>query len=623
MCGIVALVSRAPVDPALFAAMTRSLAHRGPDGEGIKYLAGGTVALGHRRLAILDLSDTGLQPMSDPGERVWITFNGEIFNYRALRDELESGGHCFRSSTDTEVLIALYLREGMRMLRRLRGMYAFVLHDTRTGDTFYARDPIGIKPLYIRDIPDGVAFSSEPAVLRSLGPTTPELLPLVRSLMFLYAPGTEFGVREIRRVPPGEAGRISRDGRISMIPEGRILPDGRGPTAFTPAPDETLVVETLRAAVREHLASDVPVGVMFSGGLDSTVIAALAARETSRPIRLFSLFSDLRRRSERLDEPAKIRSVAERLGLALSRVELRGGILGEIDRVVRAIGEPVADPAAVAGRAIAERAREEGHYVLLSGHGADEIYGGYRRHLVARHVLGHAWLPRLFATTRALPSGTLSRLGQIFSEERRYWLPLLHSVVRPGELTRLLSTEVIARIRDGGRGDPLDRLLAPFDVAAAGTRGAAPLRRTMDLDFRTYLVDQNLNYLDKVAMMHGVEGRFPFLTPPVLSDAACLGAHDLIRGRTGKVILRRIARKLLPAELLAFPKRGFGLPLRYLMALDWDHIRDRMAAMNDRSIRLWNPDGLRRLREIASPPEDCRTLFTMLAIDSWLAEWAS
>jgi len=622
MCGIVAVLSRSPVDRDLFADMTRSLAHRGPDGEGMMFLAGGRVALGHRRLAILDLSDAGLQPMCDSGERIWITFNGEIFNYGALRAELEAQGYRFRSTTDTEVLIALYEREGMRMLRRLRGMYAFVLHDVRTGETFYARDPIGIKPLYVRGFSGGIAFASEPAVLRQLGPVTPDLLPLIRSLMFLYPPGTEFGVREIRRVPPGEAGRIAPDGTLSVIPEGRFLPDGRGPTPYTPSPDAATVAATLRASVREHLTSDVPVGIMFSGGLDSSVVAVLAAEETSRPVRLFSLFSDRRRRGERLDEPANVRAAADRLGLPLSPVEPPAGILAELDRVVRAIGEPVADPAAVAARAIAEQARREGHYVLLSGHGADEIYGGYRRHLVARHILSHSWLPRLLAAARNLPVTTLGRLGQVFSEERRHWLPLLHSIVRPHDLARVMSTDAMVELSAGGRGDALGGLLAPFDTAAAGTRGAEPLRRSMDLDFRTYLVDQNLNYLDKVAMMHGVEGRFPFLTPPVLSDAACIGPGDLVRGRTGKIILREIARKLLPAELLAYPKRGFGLPLRHMMERDWHGVRDRIAAMDGRSLRLWNPGLLRRLRDGAEPPQDCRTLFTMLAIDSWLADWA-
>ena len=152
--------------------------------------------------------------------------------------------------------------------------------------------------------------------------------------------------------------------------------------------------------------------------------------------------------------------------------------------------------------------------------------------------------------------------------------------------------------------------------------GAEPLRRVMDLDLRTYLVDQNLNYLDKVAMMHGIEGRFPFLTPPVLSDAAMFDPKALVRGRKGKFMLRQIARKILPAELLAYPKRGFGLPLRQLIERDWDGVRDRLADMNGRALRLWDPALLRRLRDADGPPRECRTVFSMLVIDSWLAEWA-
>lgn len=622
MCGIVAVLSRTPVDREMFTAMTRSLAHRGPDGEGVKFLVDGRIALGHRRLAILDLSDAGLQPMCDAGERIWITYNGEIFNYRALRAELEADGHRFRTTTDTEVLIALYEREGMRMLRRLHGMYAFVVHDGRTGDTFYARDPIGIKPLYIREFAGGVGFASEPATLRPLGPATPDMLPLIRSLMFLYSPGADFGIREIRRVPPGETGRIAPDGTLSIIPEGQFLPDGRGPTPYTPAPDAEAFEATLRASVREHLTSDVPVGVMFSGGLDSSVIAALAAEESERPVRLFSLTSDRRRPEERLDEPEHVRNAAARLGLALSSVEAPDGILAELDRVVRAIGEPVADPASVASQAIAEQARREGHFVLLSGHGADELLGGYRRHLVARHIMSRPWLPRLLVAARNLPSSALSRLGEVFTEDGRHWLPLLHGLVRPRGLSGFLSSDATAEISNHGGRNPIDGLLAPFEAAAAGTVGADPLRRSMDLDMRTYLVDQNLNYLDKVTMMHGVEGRFPFLTPPVLSDAATFGPDALVRGRKGKLILREIARKILPAELLDYPKRGFGLPLRHLIGRDWDGVRDRLADMNSRSLRLWDPALLRRLRDADGPPSECRTLFTMLVIDSWLADWA-
>jgi len=176
VCGIVGLIRRKAIAPSQLDALTTQLAHRGPDDHGTMLLNESRVGLGHRRLAILDLSAAGAQPMCDQTGTVWITYNGEIFNFRELRDQLRAKGHTFRTETDTEVLLTLYRREGLQMLARLRGMYAFVLHDTRSGETFYARDPVGIKPLYIRELDDGVALASEPGVLRALGPSSLDTL---------------------------------------------------------------------------------------------------------------------------------------------------------------------------------------------------------------------------------------------------------------------------------------------------------------------------------------------------------------------------------------------------------------------------------------------------------------
>jgi asparagine synthase (glutamine-hydrolysing) len=206
VCGVVGLVRRGGVSPAQLEALTARLAHRGPDGQATTLLSGGRVGLGHRRLAILDLTTAGAQPMSDQTGAIWITYNGEIFNFAELRDQLRAQGHSFRSETDTEVILELYRREGLRMLARLRGMYAFVLHDARSGETFYARDPVGIKPLYMRELDDGVALASEPCVLRGLGSTSLDTRSLLRAVMFLYPPGAHFGVNEMRRVAPGEVG---------------------------------------------------------------------------------------------------------------------------------------------------------------------------------------------------------------------------------------------------------------------------------------------------------------------------------------------------------------------------------------------------------------------------------
>src|SRR5437660_4239784 len=442
MCGIVGLVRRGGLALPQLEALTARLAHRGPDGQGTKLLSDGRVGLGHRRLAILDLSAAGAQPMSDQTGTVWITYNGEIFNFRELRDQLRSQGHAFRTGTDTEVLLTLYRREGLRMLARLRGMYAFVLYDTRSGETFYARDPVGIKPLYIRELDDGVALASEPGLLRGLGPTSLDTLSLLRVLMFLYPPGARFGLREIRRVAPGEVGRIDPDGKITLLPPGQILPDLRGPGSLTHSPDATVLVEDLRGSVREHLTADVPVGLAFSGGLDSSVLARLVSEQATRPVRLYSFVSPMARSADRLDDREVTLEAARRLGLEVSEVELTHSLFQVLDRMVDAIGEPVADPAAIAFLRIAEEARAEGCYVMLSGHGADELLAGYRRHRVAAALLDRPRTARMIATLAGLFGGDLHRLRKIFRERRENWPILLQCVLFPGDLRNVLGEEL-------------------------------------------------------------------------------------------------------------------------------------------------------------------------------------
>jgi asparagine synthase (glutamine-hydrolysing) len=575
-------------------------------------LAGGRVALGHRRLAILDLSTSGLQPMCDSSEQVWLTYNGEIFNYLELRRELESNGYPFKSRSDTEVIIALYMRHGMRMLSRLRGMFAFVLHDERTGETFYARDPIGIKPLYARDLPDGIALASEPSALAGLGPNHLDLEPLVRSVMFLYPPGTAFGIREIRRIPPGSAVRVGPDGASSDLECVALLPDGRGPAPGDPSAAEDALEQELRTSVREHLASDTRVGIAFSGGLDSSLVARLAADQTSQPIRLFSFLSHERGVSERLDDPKAIQSAASRLGLQLTTVGPPADFLDSVDRVVRGVGEPVSDPASIAFLQIAKAARAEGHFVLLSGHGADELLAGYRRHFAARTILPHPAFAKAIVRTGAMVNRDALRLREVLREHPRHWLALLHSAVRACRLPEILSQGVLT--------SSLDSLLSPVSRAAARTVGAAPLRRSMDLDFQTYLPDQNLNYLDKVSMAHGVEGRVPYLTRPVISLCATLPETALFDGLRGKAILRRLARRLLPREILALPKRGFGIPLRYLVERHWAEIRGRLTDRSAPASFLWSASIRSQVdrRSLTLPPP---LVFSMLVLDRWFREW--
>ena len=612
MCGIVALVRRGGVALPLLDALTTQLAHRGPDGHGTKLLCAGRVGLGHRRLAILDLSEAGAQPMSDRTGTAWITYNGEIFNFKELRDELLVQGYTFRSETDTEVLLTLYRREGLRMLARLRGMYAFVLHDSRTGETFYARDPIGIKPLYLRELGDGIALASEPGPLRGLGPVSLDIVPLLRALMFLYPPGADFGMREIRRVAPGEVGRIDPDGKITLLPFGQIVPDLRGPGSLTRSPETKILVDDLRRSVREHLTADVPVGLAFSGGLDSSVLARLVSDQPTRPVRLYSFVSPGARRSDRVDDRDGTLESARQLGFEVSEVELKDPFLDVLDRMVRAIGEPVADPAAMAFLSIAERARAEGRYVMLSGHGADELLAGYRRHIVAAALLNRPRMARMMAMIGVTLGGDLNRLRKIFGEQPDSWPSLLQCVLCPCDLPAVLVEDLAAT--------PLAELLEPLTAVAHASIGASGLRRAMHLDFHSYLPDQNLNHLDKVSMAFGVEGRVPYLTPPVISTCATYSDGALIEALRGKAPLRRVAAELQAGKGAAKPKRGFGVPLTQLIKESWDDIRARLVDPRTPSRMLWNPALLRRLRESPQPIVDPRLAFTMLVLDKWM-EW--
>jgi asparagine synthase (glutamine-hydrolysing) len=610
VCGIVGLVRRSGVALTQLEELTSRLAHRGPDGHGTTLLNGGRVGLGHRRLAILDLSPAGAQPMSDETGTAWITYNGEIFNFRELREQLRAQGHTFRTETDTEVLLTLYRREGLRMLARLRGMYAFVLHDTRSGETFYARDPIGIKPLYLRELDDGVALASEPDVLRGLGATSIDMLSLLRALMLLYPPGPRFGLREVRRVAPGEVGRIDPDGKITLLPFGPILPDLRGPGSLTRSPETTVLTDDLRSSVREHLTADVPVGLAFSGGLDSSVLARLVSEESTRPVRLFSFVSQMADSADRLDDRDVTLEAARRLGFEVSEVEFTGALVPVVDRMVGAIGEPVADPAAIAFLRIAERARAEGRYVMLSGHGADELLAGYRRHIVAATLLDRPRLARIISLAAAWFGGDLNRIHKIFRERPDYWPILLQCVLCPADLHEVLVPELA--------NTSLEDLFDPLMNIAGDSAGASGLRRAMHLDFNSYLPDQNLNHLDKVSMAFGVEGRVPYLTPPVVSTCAYYSDAALIESWRGKAPLRKIAAELGVVGAAAKPKRGFGIPLTRLVSDGWDDIRARLTDPRAPGRMLWNPALLRRIQDSSISVVDPRIVLTMLVIDRWM-----
>jgi asparagine synthase (glutamine-hydrolysing) len=606
MCGLSAIAGPSARDE-LVAAMNRRMAHRGPDGDGTWRSPCGRIVLGHRRLAILDLSSRGLQPFGDDRSGVAVVHNGEIYNYRVLRRELERRGRSFRSTTDTEVLLHLYLERGEAMLDELNGMFAFAVCDGRTGRLFAARDRTGIKPLYYATLPDGgLALASElkallelPGVDRSL-----DLEAIADYLRYQFIPDPRTPFEGIRRLEPGHA--LSwQDGRLDIRRWWAGVPPEQGESAALDLAEAAVEVRRrLTAAVQRQLVSDRPIGAFLSGGLDSSaVVAAMAHALDPSAVRCYTVTyaaEDNRIDPFEADVP-HARSVSRALGVPLDVFEVRADASSHWPALVETLDEPLADPAAVNCHLIARRAREDGTVVLLSGQGADELFGGYRRHVAGRLLTAADRLPgpavaALTGAGQRIPGGRPGRTGAALRRSRKLLEAAagdadarflrLSSVAPEPALRQVLAPEVRAALRDA---DPLASGRALLGPVA----GADPIDRMLFRDLKTYLPAQNLHYTDRATMAAGVEARVPFLDDDVLDLALRLPPSLKLRGLAQtKVVLREAVRPWLPPNVLDRPKSGFGVPLR-----GW--LRGGLAPLAD---DLLAPDAIAR-RGLLDPAE--------------------
>ncbi|ARX88578.1 asparagine synthase [Streptomyces alboflavus] len=409
MCGI-AGTYRWPDGKAVADRLTEVLAHRGPDGAGrYSHRAGdGEVHLGHRRLAIIDLSETGAQPMVSGG--LALTYNGELYNAPELRAELAASGVRFRGTSDTEVVLEAWRRWGTDCLPRLRGMFAFGIFDERTGELVLARDQLGIKPLFLLRRGGGLVFASE---LKALAAVTGGSLEvdhgaLVASLLYYWVPDSRCAFREAEKLPPGSWLRCRADGQVER---GRywhlkdVAAEGRERARSGEKPDLAAIVEE---STRQHLLSDVPVATFLSGGLDSSYLTALAARH--RPgISAYTIgFRAEDAKFEAMpDDLRYARKVAERFGVDLHEIEIAPNVLDLLPQMTYHLDEPIGDPAAINTFLICSAAREAGVKVMLSGMGADELFAGYRKHLANVLALRYQRVPR---PLRRGVSGVVDRL---------------------------------------------------------------------------------------------------------------------------------------------------------------------------------------------------------------------
>ena len=606
MCGICGLASRGAVDPQRLARMSATLDHRGPDSDGT-FVADG-VGLAARRLSIIDLA-AGDQPIANEDGTVVVVQNGEIYNYAELTHQLRRAGHAFRTHSDTEVIAHAYEEWDLGFAERLRGMFAIAIWDAPRRRLVLARDRYGIKPLYYRVAGDELSFASE---LRALPRGEIDLDALECLLAFNSIPAPYSIFREVRKLPQGHL-LVWTDGREALERYARPAPV---PASEVRAEEEAELVEELRArlrdSVRAHLVSDVPVGVLLSGGVDSCTLAALAAEEATYPLRTFSIgFAE-----RSFDELADARRVAERYGTIHREHVLEPDAALLLPALADAFDEPFADSSALPTYLVSRLAREDVK-VALSGEGGDELFGGYYTYaadLLAQRV---GWAaPALKPLAEHLPTST-SKAAFDYRLKRFVRAAHLPPLERHHGWKEIFSADARAELR-GTRSpfDPVDVLRARFDE----TEGAELLARLQDVDLGTYLVDDLLVKTDRASMAHSLEARVPFLDSVVTGFALALPTRHKVRGLRKKVLLRKAVEPLLPPEVVHGRKRGFSIPAAAWLRGELEPFaRDTLSADTLRTQGFFRHEPVQRLLDehVSGTQDWSRQLWCLLAFTLW------
>jgi asparagine synthase (glutamine-hydrolysing) len=602
ICGIAGSPDRARLE-----AMSAMLEHRGPDAAG-EYVEG-PVALASRRLSIIDLAG-GDQPILNEDGSCVVVQNGEIYNHPELMRELRSDGHVYRTHSDTETLVHLYEQHGLDFARRLRGMFAVAIWDDRRRRLVLARDRYGIKPLYYRAVGGTLEFASE---VRALPRGEIDLDALEAFLAFNSIPSPYSIFRDVRKLPAGhllvweESGetRVERYAHPSPVQESELRDD-----------DEAELVEELRArmrdSVRAHLLADVPVGVLLSGGVDSSLLAALAAQETSDAVHTFTIgFAE-----RSFDERADARLVAERYDTNHHELLLHPDPNVLLPTLADAFDEPFADSSALPTYLVSQLAADHVK-VALSGEGGDELFGGYYTYaadLLADRVGPLARLAAPLVERLPASGGRVSleyrakrfvRAAHLPPLERHHGWKEIFSVEARQALTGRLSSF-----------DPVDIYRERYRQ----TEGAERLARLQDVDFAIYLVDDLLVKTDRASMAHSLEARVPFLDPVVTNFAFALPRRQRVRGLSKKVLLRKAAEPLLPREVVHGRKRGFSIPAAAWLRGELEPFaRETLSAGTLERQGFFRSQPVARLMDehVARRQDNSRLLWGLLAFTLW------
>jgi len=620
MCGICGYLSRqGPATGQAVPGMAGTLAHRGPDGEGAH--VEGAMALGHRRLSIIDLSEAASEPMANEDGSLWLVFNGEIYNFREIRRGLEPR-HRFRSRSDGEVILHLYEEKGDSAVAELDGMFAFALWDAKRRRLLLGRDRAGKKPLFYHDGPRLFAFASETTALLA-HPGVPherdqDALPLFLTYGYVPTPGTFY--RGIRALPPGHLMGVTEERSEPPRRYWRARFGSRVDVGDAEA--EERFRSLLRAAVERRLVADVPLGAFLSGGLDSSTVVAFMAEAAGGRVKTFTIgFAG----HMEYDERAHARVVAERFSTEHTEFVVEPKALDLVDRLVWHHDGPFGDSSAVPTYLLSELTRTR-VTVALNGDGGDEVFAGYLR------LYGGALserIPRLAFQAMAGLLGLLPepadrkhplRFAKRFAEAGT--LPLLERYLRwnayfTAELPSLLKPELAATL-------DRERLLESFHASYGAGEGST-LARLLQLNFETYLLDDLLVKMDRMSMAHGLEARSPFLDTAVVEFGASLPDHLRMRLGRGKVLLRRAMKGILPDSILARGKMGFGAPLGAWFRSDLDgFVRERLLAPASPLYEYLRPEAVADLlkRHGAATADLSAQIWALLTLESWLRQEA-
>ena len=618
MCGICGQFNfgdGSPVKRTEIEAMTRSITHRGPDDEG--YFLAGSLGFGFRRLSIIDLSG-GHQPMSDQDESVWIVFNGEIYNFPELKRELQSHGHVFRTNSDTEVIIHGYKQWGDEVLNRLNGMFGLAIWDVKKKRLVVARDPFGIKLIYYRVHENNLAFGSELRPIRAVmqGKADIDTNSLNLFLRYRFTPSPHTILKGVKKLAPGTK-IVAENGECRVERWYRFKPEPFAPPKTVDEAQEELL-ELYKAAIKRQLISDVPVGLLLSGGIDSGLLLALmnlnGKNWATYTVGYGSSFAD--------DELADAAETARVLGSKHSEITITRSTFEEtLPKIVKSLEEPIAASSIVPMYFVCQRAREDVK-VALVGQGPDELFGGYRRHLGVRYGAMWAGLP---AWMRRPISSTVSALPRNETLKRGvYSLAITNRLERYQHVLSLLPGEQVEGLFQDG-------LLPPDagDAILQSWNDLEPLMAETDelgglqfLEVRSTLPDELLMYADKLSMAHGLELRVPFVDKEIVEYVERLPANLKVRNGSRKWLHRRVCRSFLPEEIVKRPKRGFAVNV----VDDWfrgsvdNKMADSLLDSGSRIYQYLRPQAVRELFEghNAGRNDNHKVLFSLVLFEEWL-----